>query len=168
MQLCYHLSVVALLLVILASSLPFLVSAQTNQPTYFVLPQNQAQTCAYWWGTLNLAGGEGVNVQWSTHSQIPVAVGLYITTLSAARARWYCDIGPESLFYDSGAFGSMPWVAPTSGTYALLVVNDGPFTVSGAVASTNGNVTILFSLTGYGAARQEPFCPVNPIHFPQC
>ena len=109
-----------------------------------------------------------MNVEWGTRSQVPVAVDLYIATPSGAGAAWYCDVGPESLFYDSGAFGSMHWVAPTTGKYTLLVVNDGLFAVSGTVTSTTSNVTIPLSSTGYGAARQPPFCPINPIRFPEC
>jgi len=167
-QLNYHSTSVALLRMVLASGLPFLVSAQTNQSTSFELPQSQPGACAYWWASFSLTAGEKVNVEWSTRSQVPVAVDLYIATSSGAGAVWYCDVGPESLFSNLGAFGSMHWVAPSAGMYTLLVVNDGLFAVSDAVTSTTSNVTILHSSTGYGAARQPPFCPINPIRFPEC
>lgn len=155
---------VALILATLAINSPFQVSAQSNTSNTFTIQgwQNSPYLCWYWWASFNLIGGEEAGVQWSTSSQIPTAVDLYIATPSAAGRRWFCDPGPEALYYDFGAFGSMHWVAPSTGTYALLVVNDAPYTVSGTISLVANNTTIPFSATGYGSARQ----PICPLFFP--
>jgi len=165
MRLGGHLGAAALIL--LAGNVLFQVSAQSNAVNTFTIQgwQNSPYACWYWWAGFNLNGGEEVRVQWSTSSQIPIAVDLYITTPSAASGRWFCDVGPEALYYYSGAFGSTHWVAPAAGTYALLVVNDGAYTVSGTLSLVAANATVPFSATGYGTARQgNMICLLNCSH----
>jgi hypothetical protein len=160
---------VALILATLAINGLFQVSAQSNASNTYTIRgwQNSPYVCWYWWASFNLIGGREVGVQWGTSSQLPTAVDLYIATPAAAGGRWFCDAGPEALYYGFGAFGSMHWVAPATGTYALLVVNDGPYTVSGTLSLVASNGTIPFSATGYGSARQ-PICPLFPIYLPEC
>jgi hypothetical protein len=145
------------------------ISAQSNPSNTFTIPgwQNSPYVCWYWWASFNLNGGEKVDIQWSTSSQIPTAVDIYITTLSAASGRWYCDAGPQALYYGESAFGSMHSVAPATGTYALLVVDDAPNTVSGTISLVVSNATVPLTATGYRSARQ-PICPLYPFYFPEC
>jgi hypothetical protein len=146
----------AVALILLAGNVLFQVSAQSNAVNTFTIQgwQNSPYVCWYWWAGFILTGGEEVRVQWSTSSQIPIAVDLYITTPSAAGGRWFCDAGPATLNYYSGAFGSIHWVAPATGTYTLLVVNDDCYTVSGTLSLVAANATVPFSATGNGTARQ--------------
>jgi hypothetical protein len=168
MRLIGHAGAVVLILAVLASNIQ--VSTQSNGSNTFTIQgwQNTPYLCWFRWGSFNLTGGEEVSVQWDTSSQIPIAVDVYIATLSAVSGRWFCDIGPETLYYNSGAFGSIHWVAPATSAYALLVVDNGMYTVSGTLSLVAANASIPFSATGYGSARQEPICPISPIHLPKC
>jgi hypothetical protein len=156
---------VALILAMSAINSLSQASAQSNASSTFTIQgwQNSLLLCWYWWASFNLTGGEEVSVQWSTSSQIPTAVHLYFATPSATSGRWFCDVGPEALYYDFGAFGSMHWVAPNTGTYALLVVNDDQYPVSATLSLTANNATIPLSATGYGSARRPPICPLFPF-----
>ena len=158
MRLCRYCCAVALVLAVLASNTLFQVSAESNATNTFTIQgwQNTPYVCWFWSASFSLAGGEEVSVSWSTSSQIPTAVDLYIAIPSAAGARWLCDIGPETLYYHSGAFGSTSWVAPTTGTYALLVVNNAHSTVSGTLSLVAGNASLPLSATGYGSRPQFP------------
>jgi hypothetical protein len=164
MRLACSIAVPLILAIILTSTAPFLVSAQTNQPTSFALPQGSRRLCRFWWGSFSLSGGELVDLQWSTRNQVPFGVDLYVAPKLEPGYSWYCDTGPDSLYYDSGTFGSLYWVAPFSHMYTLVVVNDSPYAVSGALTLTAGNTTITFSQTGYGVAIQEPVCPISQIN----
>ncbi len=153
---------VALVLAMLTCNILLPVSAESNAVNTFVIQgwQDTPYVCWYWWAGFSLAGGKEIRVQWNTSSQIPIAVDLYIATPPAVGGRWFCDLGPEALYYDSGAFGSMQWVAPATATYALLVVNDASYTVSGTLSLVEGNATIHFSATGYGRAWQPSVCGI--------
>ena len=152
---------VALVLAMLASVTLFQASAENNAANPFLIPgwQTMPYVCRYWWAGFSLTGGEELRVQWSTSSQIPHAVEIYVATPIATVGRWFCDVGPEAFYYYSSTFGSIQWVAPTTGPYAVLVVNDASYTVSGTISLTVGNATIPLSARGYGAAWQPSVCP---------
>lgn len=160
----------ALILAILASNTMLQVGAQGNAVNSFSIQglQNHPFECGYWWADFRPIAGQTVRVQWTTSSHVPVAVDIYIVIPTAAAERWFCDSGPEALFYASGAFGSTHWVTPTTGTYTLLVVNDRLYTVSGTLTLIAGNVTIPLTSTGYGTAEQEPICRFILPNIPEC
>jgi hypothetical protein len=149
-------------LILLASQAFLEVSAQSDAGNNFSVPgwQNNPYGCSYWWANFNLNAGQEVSVQWTTSGWYPI--DLYIATPLAASGRWFCGTGPEALFYDSGALGSTNWVAPATGTYAFVVVNDGLNAASGTLSLSAGNTTITASATGYGNARQL-HCPILPL-----
>ena len=146
-----HLAVV---LMVLGSSLLLPVSAQTNGSNIFNLPGTSPLGCWYWWTSYSLVGGQDVTLQWSTQSQIPIAVNLYITTPSAGAAKWYCDVGLEAYYYSTlGVFGSVNWRVPETGTYIVLVVNYDLYTTAGTLSLTAGNAAVPFLGSDYGIAR---------------
>ena len=169
MRLVRYTLVVALILTIVASNRLAQVSAQSNPANTFIIQgwQESPYICWYWWANFNLTGGEPVSLQWNAGSQIPTAVDIYVATPSSAGARWFCADGPNALYYGSSAYGTIHFVAPATSTYALLVVNDAPNTVSVTLSLTANNVTVPLSATGTGSARQQ-ICPLFPIYLPEC
>jgi hypothetical protein len=157
-------SYLAVVLLVLGSSILLPVSAQTSESNTFNLPGTSPMGCWYWWTSYGLVAGQVVALQWTTHSQIPNAVDLHITTPSAASAKWFCDVGPESDYYNFGAFGSSHWTAPRTGTYIVILVNHNPYTVSGTLSVTTAGALIPFLGNGYGVARQEPVCKRSVLH----
>ena len=152
-------SCIAVVLTVLVSSVLFPVSAQTNGSNTFKLPGSSQMGCWYWWSSYSLVGGERIVLQWAVHSQVINAVDLYITTPSEGAAKWVCDDGPSAYYYDFGAFGVTRWSAPRTGTYIVVVVNYGLYTVSGTLSLTVGGATIPFLASGDGVARQKSACP---------
>jgi hypothetical protein len=169
MRLNGYAGVATLILAILASNTMLQVQAQGNAMSSFSIQgwQNNPYVCWYWWADFQMGAGQEIRVQWSTSSQVPIAVDIYMVIPTAHAGRWFCDSGPEAL-YASGAFGSTHWVTPTTGTYTLLVVNDRMYTVSGTLTLSAGSITIPLTSTGYGSARQEPICPFLLPNLPQC
>jgi hypothetical protein len=152
-----YLILAGLILVVLGSNIQFQVSAQSGTSNTFALQgwQDSPYTCWYWWADFSLSGGEEGRVQWSTSSQIPTAVDLYVVTPEMARVKWFCGTGPETLYYVSSAFGSKTWAAPSTGSYVIILVNNNRNTLSGTLSIFAGNATIPFSATGYGIAWQD-------------
>jgi hypothetical protein len=149
----------ALVLLALSGRSLLRVSAQSASSVTFKLPRSSPYACGYFWADFSLNGGEAVVLKWSTISEIPVAVDIYVGAPTGASATWFCDIGPEASLYVSGAFGSTSWVTPTTATYAFVVVNSGQYNVAGTLLLFVVNTTLISPTTGYGYAR-EPVCPL--------
>ena len=87
----------------------------------------------------------------------PTALALYIIPRATGHQTWFCDIGPDSLHYASGAFGTLHWTPPSAGVYAILIVNDNYNPASGTFSVSTNNGTTATPL-GYATAPQEPPC----------
>jgi len=152
-------STVALIIVGISSNIIFQVSAQTVTSTTFKLPSGTPWTCGYFWASFELVGGQKVAIRWSTLSSIPMAIDWYIASPAADSGRWFCDSGPEASLSGSGAFGSIHWSTPATGTYSIILVNYGAYPISGGLSLVLGNTTLRPSMSGYGYAR-ELICPI--------
>ncbi len=91
------------------------VSAQTY-PTYsFSLSGTSIVSCWYWGVMFNAAEGQRFSVKWSETGGAPTSLDLYIVAPSSISQHWLCDTGPVDFYYNSGAFGSANWAAPSAG-----------------------------------------------------
>lgn len=155
-------TVATLLIFAVASSLASSqVSAQTN-PTYsFSLSGTSIASCWYWGVMFNASQGQRFSVKWSETGGPPTSLDLYIVAPASISQRWLCDTGPVELYYNSGAFGTANWAAPSAGKYVVLVVNNNYYPASGTLSIMAANATVTATTIGYATARQPPLCLAN-------
>ncbi len=161
MRLGRYVSALALVLVILVSIIPGQASGQNYLSNTFTLSGSSIVSCWYWGVKFNATGREQFHLRWTSTSQFPTALDLYIASPSAIGGIWYCDYGPEALYDNSGAFGSVSWIAPATGEYVVLVVNNNRNSVSGALSILAANATVAVTAIGYATARQQPICSLE-------
>jgi len=136
------------------------VSGQAYQTASFSLSGISLVSCWYWGVTFNATLGQRFSVKWNETetNSIPTALDLYIVAPSATREIWFCDMGPVSLYSNSGAFGSANWAAPSAGEYVILLANNNYSPVSGTLSIIAVNATVTVTPIGYATARQPPPC----------
>ena len=161
MRLTNSITAFLLILAVVGSFASTPVSAQTY-PTYsFSLSGTSMMSCWYWGVMFNAAQGQRFSVKWSESHVTPTSLDVYIAPASAIHEVWFCDTGPVGPYYNSGAFGSANWAAPSGGEYVVLIVNNNYGSVSGTLSITAANATVTANLIGYATARQEPICLGN-------
>jgi len=157
---------VAYLLVMLISSTiasPFVFGQGSAISLTFNLPGASIPACWYWAVGFQASQGEEVGVQWNETgfpSSSPTSLDVYIAPLAALHQIWYCTQGPLYLYYDSGAFGSLHWEAPSAGAYAVYVVNYHWDPIRGSLTVNAQNVSAI----GYFPARTSYFCMPNQFY----
>jgi len=149
-----------LVLAIVGSLASSPVSGQTNPAYSFSLPGTSYVSCSYWGVTFNATQGEQFSVKVS-ETGIPTSIDLYIATSPSIGQVWFCDTGPVSLYYNSGAFETSNWVAPSVGEYVVLLVNYNYGSVSGTLSIVAVNATVTATPIGYAMARLPPPCLAN-------
>jgi hypothetical protein len=150
-----------LIVAVLVSFASSSVSAQTYPASSFSLGGTSAVACWYWGVMFNATQGQRFTVAWGETGGTPTSLDLYIVAPSSLSERWFCDTGPNELYYNSGAFGSANWAARSGGGYIVLVVNDNYGPVSGTLSITAANATVALTTIGYAMARQPPLCLAN-------
>lgn len=137
------------------------VIAQAPSTFSFSLQESSLVTCWYYGVSFDGTQGQQFTVQWSENPSAvgPVSVNFYIAPLMVARQNWLCDKGPVNLYWADGAYGTANWFAPSTGAYAVLVLNYGPYPVSGTISVTTVNATLSATPMGPTAVRRiVPSC----------
>jgi len=153
-------NLVACFLVMVISSLvipPLVFGQGTAVSLAFDLQGASVPVCWYWAVGFQASQGEEVGVQWSESGfpiSSPTSLDVYIAPLTVLHQNWYCTQGPVYLYYDSGAFGSLQWEAPSAGNFAVYVVNYHWDPVMGTVTINAENVSAI----GYFPARASYYC----------
>jgi len=147
-----------LILAVVSSIISSPVSGQGYSTYSFSLSRASYVSCWYWGVMFNANQGQSFSVQWSETGGTPTSLDLYIVAPSAIREIWICDTGPPWLYYNSGAFGSVNWAAPSAGEYIVLLANNNYDPVSGTLSITAVNATMTATSIGYAIARQPPPC----------
>ncbi len=161
MRIGRYMGAFTLIFAVLLNTISFQASAQNSGSNTFTIRGNSITSCWYFAVEFNATGRELFHVRWTTTSRIPTALDLYIASPSAIRRIWYCDSGPEGPYSNSGAFGSVNWIAPATGEYVALLVNNNHNSVSGALSIVTPNARVAVVAIGYAAARQQPICPAE-------
>jgi hypothetical protein len=136
------------------TSLP--ASAQTPSAFSFTLQGSSLALCWFYGVSFSATQGQQLTVQWSenTTGVGPVSLDFYIVRLASTNQRWFCDSGPGYLYWNDGAFGTANWAAPSTGGYAVLLVNYSYHSVSGIISVTAANVTLSATPIGPGTVRR--------------
>lgn len=104
-------------------------------PNTFTINASSTVFCYDWRENFNATKGQRFHIEWTSNfAQTPKVLDLYIATPSAVAKTWYCDTGPEALYFRSNAIGSVDWVAPSAGQYIALLVNNNPNYASGTLS----------------------------------
>jgi hypothetical protein len=147
-----------LILAVVGSFASSSVLGQTY-PTYsFSLSPPSLTYCWYWGVMFNATQGQRFTVTWNETGGPPTSLDLYVVAPSATRESFPCDTGPVWLYYNSGAYGSAKWAAPSSGEYIVLVVNENYRSISGTLSIMAVNATVTATSIGYALARQPAPC----------
>jgi len=161
MRLTNSLLAYLLILAVVGSITSSPVSGQTYQTSSFSLSGMSIISCWYWGVAFNATLGQRFTVKWNETNSVPTALDLYIVAPSAIHEIWFCDAGPVWLYYNSGAYGSANWAAPSTGEYVVLLVNNNYSPVSGTLSVMAVNATVTATSIGYATARQPPPCLGN-------
>ena len=135
--------------------------AQSPSAFSFTLQESSLVGCWYYGVSFDGTQGQQFTAQWSQSPSAvgPVSVNFYISPLEAVQQIWLCDKGPVNIYWDDGAYGTANWAPPSTGGYAVLVVNYGPYPVSGTISITSGNATLSATPIGPAFARRiVPSC----------
>jgi CubicO group peptidase (beta-lactamase class C family) len=126
-------------------------SGQASSSFSFSLQGSSLTQCWFYAVGFTAAEGEKFLVVWNETNFPPVSMNFYIIPQSSLREIWDCLDGPVTLYSNDGAIGSATWVAPSEGSYVVLLVNYSYSSVSGAVSIAAVNATISATPIGYGA-----------------
>jgi len=146
-----------IVLVVLGFAFPSPVAGQGPATFSFSLPGSSVVSCWYWTVAFTATEGVRVSVEWNETSP-PTSLDVYIIPQASMREIWRCDAGPVALYYDSGAYGSMAWAAPSTGEYGVLLENYNVNSASGTLSITAVNATVTATPLGYATARTPPPC----------
>jgi len=141
-----------LVLVVIGAATNSLGSASGQAPSFsFSLQGSSLTQC--WFYAIGFAAAEGERflVTWNETNSPPISMNFYILPQSSLHEIWNCLDGPVTLYFNDGALGSATWVAPSAGSYAVLLVNYSHSSVSGAVSIAAVNASISVTPIGYGA-----------------
>jgi hypothetical protein len=151
-----------LILAVVGSFASSTVLSQTYLTYSFSLNASSSGSCWYWGLSFDATQGQRFSVTWNETGGTPTSMDLYIVAPSASSSSisgdWSCYSGPAAFFYNSGAFGSASWAAPSAGEYAVLLVNTYYNPVSGTLSIMAANATMTVTYVGYGIAGQRPAC----------
>jgi len=142
------------------------LSGQSSPAFPFTLQGSSLASCWYYGVGFSAAGGEQITAQWSeAPSPVgPVSVNFYIAKLTAVHQTWLCDQGPVNLYWNDGAYGTANWAVPSTGGYAVLVVNYSQYLVSGTISVTIVNATISATPIGPSPVRRALPNPSYSLH----
>jgi hypothetical protein len=137
------------------NSLP--ASAQTPSTFSFTLQGSSISTCWYYGVSFRATQGQLLTLKWSENPSGVGSVSLdfYVVPLVSIQRIWLCDEGPVSLYWNDGAYGTANWAAPSTGGYAILLVNYSYHSVSGMISITAVNTTLSVTPMGSGAVRRQ-------------
>jgi len=146
----------ALVLVALGIIAPLPASAQTPAAFSFTLQGSSLALCWFYGVSFSATRGQQLKFLWGENSTGlgPVSLDFYIIRLTSINQRWFCDSGPAFLYWNDGAFGMANWVVPSTGGYAVLLVNYSYHSVSGIISVTAANVTLSATPVGPGTVRR--------------
>lgn len=146
---------IVLLSVTLASALPF-AYGQPASEFPFNLPSGTASNCWFFGVTFQATQGQAITIQWTQNltSAGPISMNVYILPASSFRLHWYCDDGPEYVYWADGAYGIANWRVPWTDVYAAILVNYGYYAVSGTLSLTTPNATISATPLGLSTVKR--------------
>jgi hypothetical protein len=132
-------------------------SAQAPSAFSFTLPGGSLVSCWYYGVSFTATEGQRLTLQWSENpSGIgPVSLDFYIVPLASIQRIWLCEEGPVSLYWNDGAYGTANWAAPSTGGYAVLLINYSYHTVPGMISVTATNATLSATPIGPSTVRRE-------------
>lgn len=149
-------SAASLLLVLMVLGVAMVsASASSQEPSSFSFSLQGSSLTQCWFYAVGFTAvaGEQLLMSWNETNFPPVSMNFYIVPQASLREVWDCFDGPVMLYFNDGAVGSASWVAPSAGSYAVLLVNYSYSPVSGAVSISAVNATVSVAPIGYGAIR---------------
>ncbi len=132
------------------------------QPTTFTIQGTSAGCTDRWWQSraevesFNGTQGEQFHMQWTVTDQksgAQTSVGFFITTLSEFVNTWWCNSsGTQKVLwaahYSSSSSDTWAdWVAPATGEYVALIVNNNPNAVSGTLSIETLSINTVPSIS---------------------
>ena len=131
-------------------------SAQAESSFSFSLPGSSLAACWFYGVSFTAAEGQQITAQWNENftDAGPVSVDFYIAPLTAVRQIWLCEDGPVYSYWNDGAYGTARWIAPSTGAYAVVVVNYSWYPVSGTISIMPTNGTLSATSMGPSTVRR--------------
>jgi hypothetical protein len=123
---------------------PVPIWGQTSSTFPFTLQGGSLPLCWFYGVSFSATQGQQITFQWAENlsSAGPVSMDFYIVPASSFHLRWYCQQGPEYVYWTDGAYGTANWAAPFSSGYSALLVNYGYYPISGTISITAPNGTV--------------------------
>jgi len=138
--------------------------AQPPSAFSFTLQGSSMSACWIYRISFSATQGQQFTVRWDQNQTGvgPVSLNLYIARSAEVDKIWLCDDGPVSLYWRDGAYGTVNWAAPSTGGYAIVLVNYSYNSISGAISLTTINATLSATAMGPTTVRRKP-----PVCFSQ-